>query len=79
MVILKRNDLAPSERGTWQSVSAGARAVWKAIVSCPRCGFSCSLRSHDVDAAGVVTPSLVCPNDGCDFHDHVTLEGWAHG
>lgn len=33
--------------------------------------------SHSIDAEGVVSPSVVCPEDGCGFHDHVRLVGWS--
>lgn len=47
-----------------------------ASVSCPRCGHVASLSQHDISHEGVVTPSLVCPFSGCDFHDEITLDGW---
>lgn len=31
---------------------------------------------HTIDDGGVVSPSVVCPEDGCGFHDHVRLVGW---
>ena len=41
-------------------------------------GHIASLRyvDHIVDAAGVVTPSLRCPDDGCDWHETVRLLDW---
>lgn len=35
-----------------------------------------SKKNHTVSASGVVSPSYVCPVDGCTFHEFVTLEGW---
>lgn len=32
---------------------------------------------HDVAKDGKVTPSLVCPIDGCGFHEFGRLEGWS--
>jgi hypothetical protein len=32
---------------------------------------------HEIAADGTVTPSVVCTESGCDFHDFVRLEGWA--
>lgn len=32
---------------------------------------------HDIAPDGRVSPSVVCPFEGCDFHDHVVLEGWS--
>ena len=45
------------------------------MVCCPN-GHIAGIASHSVDAAGKVTPSLVCPTDGCDYHVHATLDGW---
>jgi DNA-directed RNA polymerase subunit RPC12/RpoP len=45
-------------------------------ITCPRCPtFGSFAGTHEVAADGKVTPSVVCPN--CDFHEFVTLEGWA--
>lgn len=47
----------------------------KAIVWCPKCDLRAGL-DHDISDDGTVTPSLVCPHDGCDFHEWVQLAGW---
>lgn len=31
---------------------------------------------HTVGDDGTVRPSLVCPADGCGFHEFVKLDGW---
>ena len=31
---------------------------------------------HTIDDEGVVSPSVVCTQDGCNFHEFVTLVGW---
>ncbi len=62
------------DKGVWRGgVSDG---VSTATVSCPDCGEVCSLTSHNIDAQGRVTPSLVCPTRNCDFHKFVELVGW---
>lgn len=63
-------------RGVWSPVRelSGAR---KAIISCPVCGGA-SYLDHEIAANGDVTPSVVhAPEDGCSFHEFVTLAGWA--
>lgn len=67
------------------STGTGARIVgWKmpfpgrVIVTCPECNETGGL-DHDVSVQGFVTPSLVCPNDACSFHDWVALQNWNHG
>lgn len=46
-------------------------------VCCPDCGKAGALTDHDIDKSGYVRPSLVCPNDDCDFHQFVKLEDWS--
>lgn len=31
---------------------------------------------HSIYRNGLVSPSVVCPEDGCNFHDHVRLLEW---
>lgn len=57
--------------GTWHS------DVWLAF-TCPN-GHTGSLASHDIAADGTVTPSVVCPHDGCPFHAWIRLAGWSAG
>jgi hypothetical protein len=35
-----------------------------------------SAETHSVSFEGQVSPSYVCPIEGCAFHHYVTLEGW---
>ena len=44
--------------------------------ACPLCGTEGDLSDHDIDADGLVKPSVVCPTAGCGFHDHVHLLRW---
>ncbi len=47
--------------------------VW--VDCCPGCGVTMRL-DHEVDAAGVISPSLDCPL--CSYHESgVVLDGWA--
>lgn len=49
------------------------------IIRCPECKQVGHL-PHAIDAEGRVTPSVVCPHEGCAFHTMpVTLEGWDFG
>ena len=50
---------------------------------CPECGHPGRLGSHDIDAQGLVTPSVVCPiskcGDGvvrCTAHYYARLLDW---
>ena len=44
--------------------------------------FTCSnghtglLKEWEVTEEGIVSPSVDCTEDNCDFHDHIKLLGW---
>ncbi len=64
-------DFTPGAMGqpsTWFKTSQG---VW---ATCPK-GHSAML-DHMVRSDGKVTPSLVCPDADCGFHEHIRLIGW---
>lgn len=64
-----------SEPGRWRgAIRDGIRT---ATVSCPGCAASASLSGHTIGPTGDVSPSLMCPFDGCGFHEFVTLVGWS--
>jgi len=31
---------------------------------------------HDINEDGIVTPSIVCPHEGCNFHEMIQLDQW---
>jgi hypothetical protein len=75
MMIFPRDDNLA--KGTWAPVKEEMRKMWKAILRCPNCGFRASLRNtHSIASDGTVTPSVVCPHEGCTFHEMVKLEGY---
>lgn len=63
------------QKGVWK----GARrdGVRTANVSCGKCGRVASLSGHTISADGTVSPSLVCPHEGCDWHVWVRLMVWS--
>ena len=63
-------DLIP---GSWKGgqTPTGRTALFK----CPN-GHIGSLSDHTILESGLVMPSVVCPHEGCDFHEHIRLEGW---
>ena len=47
------------------------------VFRCPT-GHIGSLREHhQIAADGTVSPSVVCPHEGCTFHEFVKLENWS--
>ena len=57
----------------WRTVHLDGRP--QQAVCCAN-GHAAFLDDHEIAADGTVSPSLVCPEDGCDFHEFVKLEGW---
>jgi hypothetical protein len=57
----------------WRLLRAGENL--SATLVCPQ-GHRGSLLEHDISDDGVVTPSCVCPFDGCTWHEIVRLDGW---
>lgn len=54
-------------------------------IACPDCKRLSTLQrsvpkegttGHRIDADGVISPSVVCPHDGCRFHEWARLNGW---
>lgn len=62
-------------RGTWHGCRR-ADGTRTALLDCPLCDLVISLSQHSITATGDVFPSVVCPHDGCIFHENVRLEGW---
>ena len=60
--------------GTWKGVQL-ANGERSATLTCPN-GHLAVLKQHSINAAGKVTPYMVCPEPGCDFHAMVRLDGW---
>ena len=67
-----------NENGHWFTVRR-ADGSTGLMLNCPDCGQTVSLADHSVDPIGAVTPSVVCPQDGCGFHEYVRLVAWASG
>jgi hypothetical protein len=70
-------------KGYWTTTAAGTPPDWvvgSVFLACPLCGQVGGV-PHAVDAAGRVTPSVVCPNtEKCPMHlAPVTLLGWDLG
>ena len=58
---------------TWMLLRTGNR--WSAMAICPN-GHEGALDNHTIADDGVVTPSVVCPEKKCGFHDYIQLAGW---
>jgi hypothetical protein len=62
----------------WAPSSHQTMARFKATMTCPD-GHGMILRNHRIAANGMVSPSVVCPNPACGFHEFVRLDGWTPG
>ena len=71
-VFPRSNDYAP---GTWKGLKLadGSRS---ASFCCPGCEQLGALVDHVIFDDGRVHPSVVCPTEGCDFHEYIQLEEW---
>lgn len=56
--------------GTWRRMGR------RVFITCGQCGAIGQI-DHEVDDQGNVNPSLVCPDDACNWHVWGALEGWA--
>jgi len=76
---LRRDDLLAV--GTWKPAWIGPPGdepfgQWRqTALVCDPSGHVLSLSQHQIDDAGKVTPSLLCPN-GCGWHEWLLLDGW---
>lgn len=61
--------------GTWKGLALTDGGC-SASFTCPRCENLAVLTGHHIDDSGKVSPSVVCPAEGCDFHEYIQLEGW---
>ena len=62
----------------WSACHPSTMSRFKAELTCSN-GHGLTLRSHRVDATGAVFPSVVCPVQGCSFHEFVVLDQWSFG
>ena len=73
--LAKEEDIWLSEeKGVYRRGTSNGKKT--ATMSCPDCGQSASLSEHSIYDGGKVSPSVVCPNDGCNFHEYVKLLLW---
>lgn len=72
-------------RRHWESRWKGVPGSWRTVVRdgieivlfcCPKCKVIADLSGHDINETGHATPSMDCPTDGCDFHEHIRLGAW---
>ena len=58
---------------TWRPVRTGGPATASLVCSNGHDGL---IDEHEIAEDGTVTPSVVCPHEGCGFHEYVQLNGW---
>lgn len=86
--IPKSND-AKDNYPFWRGTKNSDGKILKPVLFC-ECGVPCGLGSHSIDENGVVSPSVWHKKkqpyeleygevNGCDFHEHIRLEGWDYG
>ena len=73
------------QRGEWAWIdrtqeAAGSRRWLMVYARCPDCGLLATVwrlgssagHSHELDATGLLTPSVQCPHEPCGFHTQPT-------
>lgn len=63
-----------TQRQKWLPLKT-SEGGYTAYAVCPN-GHLGILSDHMIDDDGKVSPSVVCPAPGCNFHDYVRLKGW---
>lgn len=58
---------------TWKRVMADGKPT--ALYTCPN-GHTGLIDEHEISSDGTVSPSVVCTENGCDFHDYIKLRDW---
>lgn len=79
MIELRRSTAGPfvDEPLTWRPVRMpGAR--WSATVVCAH-GHNERIDEHEIANDGRVSPSVVCTENRCAWHEYVKLVGWGEG
>jgi len=56
--------------------ATGRRPIVGVWCFCPKCKEPSLLSVHTIRADGVVTPSYVCPDKKCGYHEFVNFAGW---
>jgi len=67
----------PIPQPSWNYIW-GWEKRWTANFTCPN-GHAGYLGDHTIAPDGTVSPSVVCPVEGCGFHDFIRLAGWDFG
>ena len=63
------------DKGAWEYKSFGTEKRYL-LIRCPKCRKDYALTEHLINTDGKISPSVVCPNVNCDFHEEVRLLDW---
>lgn len=73
----KKAEPDTKEPQTWRMPTQyEAECGAKVLICCRGCGRWTTVRTHQIDRDGIVTPSLVCPMTGCTEHVWGKLIDW---
>ncbi len=72
MKFRKSESYEEDQPGTWRMIEGPEGDVFIIDLN----GHYLSLKNHAIFPDGVVQPSVVCPVEGCGFHEFVLLEGY---
>lgn len=73
MTFLQNDDHKPK---TWKIEKLiGLKPRKSVSFTCPN-GHIYMLDKYQIQANGIVLPMVLCPADGCGFHEFIKLHGW---
>ena len=73
LIFLQSDDHKPR---TWMIVKLIGKKERRSVsFTCPK-GHTYLLDKYKIQPNGIVLPMVLCPADGCNFHEFIKLEGW---
>ena len=75
MLLFQLNDDGELKPRTWKLVQIGKAQRKSVSFTCPN-GHTYLLNKYEILPNGSVHPAVLCPADGCNFHDFIKLEDW---
>jgi hypothetical protein len=73
MLIFEKNPTSEDVPNTWRRLIDGKNI--SASIFCSK-GHYGVVTDHTINDDGIVNPSVVCPEEGCTFHDMIKLKDW---
>lgn len=76
ITLIRADNIWDAKPLTWREVNIPAEHRKSALVVCSS-GHIGMIDEHAIGPDGVVTPSVVCTELNCIWHEYIKLEGWS--